>query len=362
MAVAILRAQLDLHSTTSHAADFAHWLRTHRGAVVLAGLLSCVHSLVSLVGALSVVPQLTLGLVLAGAFRTVTLALVDWPALLLTGYAFQRLSLTGWRAGVATGCLAACVAIAFASLPYLSSWGDMLEATTPGWGFTVTAALNGFMSALLFFAHLQRSRVREEAAKRLAAAQRAQREARRRLAQGRLQALQARIDPQLLFEMLDAVRRAYESDPPRAEQLLDELVAFLRAALPRLQHASSSVPREAEMAYACARLHALAAPARGASMALAVSAEVMDARFPPGVLLPLLNDALQVRAGACQLSAARRGSACRLVLTLPTRPSDATTERVRGLLNDLYGTAAELALADSGGVSRATIEVPYEHT
>jgi hypothetical protein len=360
VAVAILRAQLDRRSTTSHAVDFAHWLQAHRGAVVLAGLLAFAHSLISLVGSLSVFPQVTLGIALTGIFKTVALGIVDWPALLLTGYVFQRLSETGWRAGFATCGLAACVAIAYASIPYLCSWGDMLEATTSGWGFTVTSALNGFMSALLFFAHLQRSHVHEEAAKRLAAAQRAQREARRRLAQGRLQAVQARIDPQLLFDMLDAVRQAYECEPPRAEQLLDELVAFLRAALPRLQHASSSVPREAEMACACVRLHALAAPP-GASMGLAVSAEVMDARFPPGVLLPLLNDALQVRAGACELSAARRGGACRLVLAMPARPSDATAERVRGLLNDLYGTAAELALADNGGMSRATIEVPYEH-
>lgn len=361
MTAAILRAQFDLQPTTSCAVDFAHWLRTHRGALLLAGVLAVVHSLVSLVGALSVAPQVTLGLVLNGTFRTVMLGMVDWPALVLTGYVFQRLSLTGWRTGVATGGLAACVAIAYASLPLLSSWGDMLEATTPGWGFAVTAGLNGFMSALLFFVHLQRSHVREEAARRLAAAQRAQREARRRLAQGRLQAVQARIDPQLLFDMLDAVRRAYESDPPRAEQLLDELVAFLRAALPRLQHPSSSVPRETEMACACARLHALAA-APGASMTLAVSAEVMDARFPPGVLLPLLNDALQVRDGACELSAARHAGACQLVLTLPARPSDATAARVRGLLNDLYGTDAELAFADTGGVSRATIKVPYEHS
>jgi hypothetical protein len=41
--------------------------------------------------------------------------------------------------------------------------------------------------------------------------------------------------------------------------LLDELVAFLRAALPRLQDASSTVPREAETSRALARLHALSA-------------------------------------------------------------------------------------------------------
>ena len=72
------------------------------------------------------------------------------------------------------------------------------------------AFMSSFIMALLFFAHLQRSHAHEEAAARLAAAQTAQREARRRLVHARLQAVQARIDPQLLFDMLDAVRRSYE--------------------------------------------------------------------------------------------------------------------------------------------------------
>jgi LytS/YehU family sensor histidine kinase len=77
--------------------------------------------------------------------------------------------------------------------------------------------------AVLFFTHLQHSRTHADAAKRLAAAKAAQQEARRRIAYGQLKAVQARIDPQFLFDMLEAVRRAYETDPERAERLLDEL-------------------------------------------------------------------------------------------------------------------------------------------
>ena len=83
--------------------------------------------------------------------------------------------------------------------------------------------------------------------------------------------------------------------------MLDELIAFLRAALPRLRNASSSVPREAELARAYARLQALAG-AFDAGMTLEVSADLMDARFPPGVLLPLLDDALRTRAAPCELT------------------------------------------------------------
>ena len=58
----------------------------------------------------------------------------------------------------------------------------------------------------------------------------------------------------------------------------------------------------------------------------------MHARFPPGVLLPLLGDALRVRAGPCKLSATRCARNCRHVLALSARPSDAILARVRSLL------------------------------
>jgi hypothetical protein len=360
MDVAILHAPLDSRSTTSYVVDFMLWLRTHRGAFVLAGLLAFSYPLIGFVSTFGTAPEMTPGLVLSGVFRGVSFGLANWPMLLVTGYVFQRLSLSGWRAGVAAFVLGACAAPVNASLPYLNSWTDVLEGTGDARRMVVDTLLNTLTIAVLFYAHLQRSRVHEEAAKRLAVAQLAQREARRRLAQGRLQAVQARIDPQLLFDMLDAVRRAYESDAARAEQLLDELVAFLRAALPRLQHASSSVPREAEIARACARLHALAGTS-DVGMTLDVSPELMDARFPPGVLLPLLNDALQVRAGECRLIATRHAGICQLVLMLPARPSMATVERVRTLLADLYGTSAELSADNTNGACRATVKVPYEH-
>ena len=65
--------------------------------------------------------------------------------------------------------------------------------------------------------------------------------ARRRLVEAQLQAMQARVDPQMFFDTLDTVQRLYTSDPRRAEGLLDELIVFLRAALPRLRTASSTL-------------------------------------------------------------------------------------------------------------------------
>lgn len=358
LAVAMRPAAVGL-PVGSGLADFAVWVRTHRSAVVVAFLLGFAYPVTSLASALGVATDVTAALVAAGFFRTVVQGLLNGPSLLIAGYLLQRLDLTGWRAGLASLALASGPAALFGVLIRLTSWTDMLVGTGDARDFLVDSMANTYSMTLLFFTHLQHSRAHADAAERLGAAKAAQREARRRLAYGQLKAVQARIDPQLLFDMLDAVRRAYESDPVRAERLLDELVAFLRAALPRLQDASSTVPREAETARALARLHALSADS-SVGMAIDLADDAMAARFPPGVLLPLLNEALQVRAGTCALTASRRGSDSVIVLTLPAAPSEATVERVRAVLADLYGSAAELVVVAKGEGARAVVKVPYE--
>ena len=133
-----------------------------------------------------------------------------WGLLLVIGYAFQRLHP---NTSIRTRCHDAAWRGAQQSRAWRSRQrvGDGFSSNR-AWSLSsqsmhLYAFISGLIMALLFFAHLQRSRAHEEAAARLAAAQAAQREARRRLAHARLQAVQARIDPQLLFDMLDAVRR-----------------------------------------------------------------------------------------------------------------------------------------------------------
>ena len=358
MTVAIPPAPFRLHVGQAGVADFVRWLRTHRSAVVVAHLLGLAYPVTSLASAFGVAPALSATLVASGLFRTTVQGLLNGPSFLLAGYVLQRLDLTGWRAALAAVALATAPAAVHGTLVLVTGWNDMLVGTGYSRDFLVDSIANTYSMALLFFTHLQHGRAHAVAAERLDAAKAAQREVRRRLAYGQLKAVQARIDPQFLFDMLDAVRRAYERDPERAERLLDELVAFLRAALPRLQDASSTVPREAETARALARLHALSA---NSSVGMAIDlGDVMGARFPPGVLLPLLNDVLQRRAGACALTADRRAADSLIVLTVPAAPSAATVERVRAVLADLYGSAAELIVEARGDASSVIMKVPYE--
>ena len=213
--------------------------------------------------------------------------------------------------------------------------------------------------AMLYFAHLDSIRTHERAAARLASAQAAQREARRRFVQMDLQAVQARIDPGLLFGMLDAVKLAYASDAPRAEHLLDELIAFLRASLPRLRQQSSSVAREMELTRSYVRLLSLARSSHW-NVDLQVSSQALHARFPPGALLPLVDSALRTRGGDCSLRAGCADGLCHLDLRLPARPTPAALARVRALLQETDGPAAGLRAEAGEGPCLVTIWVSHE--
>ncbi|MEO6410720.1 MAG: histidine kinase [Burkholderiaceae bacterium] len=360
MTVAILHALPPPFRIRLHADEFVAWLRSEPGAVAIPGLLTSAYSVATLAGSLSVAPELTPAIIVSGLMRNLAMVLVGWPAFLVTGYCFTRLRLQGWRVMLAALALGACEAGLVALTAFLPGWSDSLTGTDPGHAFAADTFAQQFSIVLVYYAFLRHRRSHDAAARRLAAAQQAQRETRRRLAEAGLKAMQARIDPQLLFDMLEAVRRAYETDPVRAEDLLDQLVAFLRAALPRLQQASSSVAREAEAVRACVRMHELAVAAGGAGLTLAIAPEAMDARFPPGVLLPLLNDALKLRPGVCALSAERVGERCHIVLDMPALPSQLTVARVAAVLSDLYGAAASLNMHTADGRARASMEVPYE--
>lgn len=344
------------------ASGFPHWLWTHRGAVVMAGLLAFAGPLTFFTGALSVMRSPT-GFDVARLGLWWTLYGVSlWCMLLATGYGCERLARRFGRyvrAGI--WLLAACSA---AALPNIVTAGRATMLMEQGVVHSArTMHLHGFtvslVMALLYFAHLRRSREHKQAAARLAAAQTAQREARRRIVQARLQEVQARIDPQILFEMLDTVRRLYERDAALAERFLDELISFLRAALPRLRTASSSLLREVELARAFVGLHALAGAA-GLDMTIDVAPDAMHARFPPGVLLPLLGTAVASSAGPCRLIATRPSDGCRLVLTLGAPPSGRSVARVQSLLAELYGTAGKLEIESTTGAINVIVKVPYE--
>lgn len=343
------------------ASGFPQWIRASKGAVAVAGLLAFAGPLTFFTGALGVMREpVAVNIVRLGIWWTLY-GIVLWCMLLVTGYLCERhLKNARWHVRGAMWVAAACTAAALANIVTAGRASILIEQGLVG--SVSTMHLHGFIisltMALLYFAHLRSSRAHLEAKARLAAAQTAQRNARRRMVQLRLQEMQARIDPGVLFEMLEVVRSLYQNDPERAEPFLDELIAFLRAALPRLRAQSSSLVREAELARAFARLNALAA---GSELALSIdiAPDALHARFPPGVLLPLLHDTA-VGGVRCRLIASRLNDTCLLVLILGAAPADHCIERVRSLLAELYGEAGNLVIEKASGAVNVRVKVPYE--
>ena len=89
-----------------------------------------------------------------------------------------------------------------------------------------------------------RRRARMHAALRVAEIARAT--SQQRLAEVTLGSLRARIDPEFVFRTLSRLEASYETDPSEADRQLQELVAFLRAALADVQTSGALVvPDEA---------------------------------------------------------------------------------------------------------------------
>lgn len=341
------------------------WLHGHRESVAMAGLLAFAAPVTYFVGAISVMRDPTPEPLVRLMLWWLLYGLELWALLLIAGYGDQRLgSRCGRVTRAALWLLFACVTAVSVTVSTAGRADVLAEQGVVQSSLTMHlhAGVFSFTMALLFMAHLRRSRTRAAASARLASAQAAQRETRAGLARTRLAAVQARIDPQLLFGMLEAVRRAYQVDAARAECLLDELIAFLRAALPPLRTSWSSLSHEATLAQAFVRLHALAGACE-VDLSLCVSAQAIHARFPPGVLLPLLDDVLRASPGSCRMDVTRQADVCCVQLALPYPPSEEAMGRVDALLADLYGKSAQLTLTITGeGMKLPTVvmQIPYE--
>jgi len=214
------------------------------------------------------------------------------------------------------------------------------------------------MAGLIMLAAVGGLRGRQQAATHLAEAQERGRLARQRLAAARLSTIQARVDPQLLFDMLSKVKGFYERDAPRAERLLDDLSAFLRAALPQLRTEHSTLAAELALVQAYVRLLICCGTAP-IELVVRVPPESGPLRFPAGVLLPLLViDRTTPRR--ITLDVSTQDGALRVRMDDTDMPAAATLGRLRRSLSDLYGERGKLHASEQGASVQLELEVPLE--
>ena len=211
----------------------------------------------------------------------------------------------------------------------------------------------------------QRARARSHAAElqRIAAEKRS--------IESDLQTMQARIEPQFLFNTLAQVKLLYTRNHAAGERLLDALIAYLRAAMPKIRE-TSTVRHELELVRAYLSVARLRLGERLAFSIDAVADAVADARMPAMILLPLIDHAIAHAPtewhanGSVRVRATAKNGGIRLEIVgvgidLTTEVEGGSIAGVRGRLASLYGRAAEFALERrDAGDSAAILQLPHE--
>lgn len=186
----------------------------------------------------------------------------------------------------------------------------------------------------------------------------------RSAAEARLQLLQAQVQPHFLFNTLANVRALVETGSPRALAVLDSLIAYLRAAVPRLNAPAASLGDEMALVRAYLDIMQMRMPDR-----LSVTIDVPDALLavacPPMSVLTLVENAVRhgidpaEEGGEIRITGHQEGGVCRIEvadsgvgLRAGVGGLGTGLSTLRQRLSLAYGTDAWLMLEEraSGGV------------
>jgi signal transduction histidine kinase len=108
----------------------------------------------------------------------------------------------------------------------------------------------------------------------------------------RMHLLQAQVQPHFLFNTLANVQALVETGSPQASKVLESLIAYLRAAVPRLHDPTTTLGQEVELARAYLELMHMRMPDR-LQFSLHADAEALELRCPPMTLLTLVENAVR---------------------------------------------------------------------
>jgi len=193
----------------------------------------------------------------------------------------------------------------------------------------------------------------------------------RQTVEARLQALQAQIEPHFLFNTLANIKLLYEVELGQARILVHDLADYLRAALPQMRAARSTLARELDLAQAYLNVLKVRMGER-LQICIDVPSHLRKSSLPPMMLSTLVENAIKhglnplPQGGRLSIRAFREGASLRIAVTdngMGFRGRfgpGVGLANTRARLTALYGTAGRLALdANPEGGVTATIELPY---
>jgi signal transduction histidine kinase len=198
----------------------------------------------------------------------------------------------------------------------------------------------------------------------------------RREAEMRLSVLAAQVEPHFLFNTLAGVRSAIATDPGRASDMIDRLVDYLRAAIPRLRSDGAvQATLGAQLDIVRAYLGLMAARMPRLRYSAEAPVDLLNTPCPPLMLISLVENAVKhgvepkIGPSRVDVSARRTGDG-RLEVTVaddgagfgatPTG-SGLGLANIRERLQQMYQGRASLVLKarPEGGVA-ATLSLPLE--
>lgn len=108
----------------------------------------------------------------------------------------------------------------------------------------------------------------------------------------RLRLLQAQVEPHFLFNTLANVQALVDTGSPQASSVLKSLIAYLRAAVPRMHEVGTTLGQELELVRAYLELMQMRIPDR-LQFALHIEPAANSLKCPPMTLLTLVENAVR---------------------------------------------------------------------
>ncbi len=131
----------------------------------------------------------------------------------------------------------------------------------------------------------------------------------------RLRLLQAQVAPHFLFNTLANVQALVDAGSPQASTVLQSLIAYLRAAVPRLNEPATTLRQELQLVQAYLELMHMRMPDR-LQFSLHVDEAALTQRCPPMTLLTLVENAVRhgidpsEEGGSIEIHVQRRDDRC----------------------------------------------------
>ena len=232
-------------------------------------------------------------LLLAGSIVLLAFGIFErWPARLPAWLARWALQVMAVAVAVPLGVLIAYTVTTMGDQP--SWWLDEKRLI----GFGLMTFLGLLASPWLAVSALF-NQIRDAARNQALAFELERSEFERRALDARLRLLQARVEPHFLFNTLANVRELVNAGSPRASTVLDSLIAYLRAAVPRLHDPAATLGQELDLVRAYLDVMHMRMPDR-LQFTIDAGEEARAVTCPPMTLLTLAENAVRHGIDPCE--------------------------------------------------------------